>query len=188
MARPKRVKLGERNAGALEKKAQRESESTPAPQPKQQKEPAQSEVAPSDVPRARTAERVPLTLYIPLEELKDSQAAYLADFQRGGPYDTFAMWIENVICGHAKRRLGQRVDEAKQLGPTKDVECVRTVHKIGADAMAALRSAVADEHRAGHWVSDAVWVRTAFAQAVSESKSHGPLPTPPPRLPRKLKR
>lgn len=188
MARPKRVKLSERNAQALEQKAQLEAESLSAPLPKEHKEPTQSDKKNSKKPRGQLSEKVPLTLYIPLRELKAAQSAYIADFQRGGPCETFAMWIEDVISVHAKRRLGQRVDEAQKLGPTKDVECVRAVNKIGADAMNTLRRSVAEEHKAGHYASDAVWVRTAFAQAVSESKAHGPLPAPPPRLPRKLKR
>ena len=113
------------------------------------------------------------------QQLRDAKAAFLADWEHGGP-ETFAAWTEQALRAHAARTPTQRATNmVTASGQTRSF-------RVSDDTRALVEAAVADDCAAGHWVSLSTWAATAITTATDAARQHGPLPTPPERLPGRL--
>lgn len=129
-----------------------------------------------------------LGIYFYPTSFSAAKAAYLADWQNGGPADRFAVWIALVLTNHAKLTPAQRatntaVSHNDGSGSTRSFVLPAYVHH-------AVRTAVIADQNAGRWVSASAWASSAVHMAVCAARdlNGGNLPTPPSRLPNRLVR
>lgn len=129
-------------------------------------------------------------LYLPPEDMDAARGAYLADWQAGGQADTFSKWIGTVIDTHASRTVAERGDLARPVGRSETRTGSTRTFNLAADAVDRMNAAIVDDHTAGRWPSISAWCGDAIAAAVAaaRARSGGPLPTPPARLPNRLRR
>lgn len=131
-----------------------------------------------------------MSMYITPEEHDSAKSGYLADFQAGGHADTFSRWIAEVIDAHAART----VDERARLAQNHERASTRTgasrSFQIPTDVIERMRAAITADQAAGRWTSDSAWCTDAIAAAVDRARQRagGSLPTPPARLPNRLRR
>lgn len=194
MSKPRRASLGGRNSAAIAHSA---STNTPEA-PQEPKETPAKPQAPSPSPQstpppvksAAADTTVRHAIYFPADLFDQAKAAYLADWQAGGQADTFAAWIGAAFDAHAARSEGQREQLAQPV--------VRSETRIGASrsfnlstaTIERVHEAITKDQAAGRWLSVSAWCRDAIAVAVESARTRagGTLPTPPPRLPNRLRR
>lgn len=139
-------------------------------------------------------ERAPVTarriaIYLPAAEFQDARAAYLADWAAGGASETFGAWIAQVLDAHAGRSATERAAFAATLDTGAAVDPQTRTFAIDEHTATRVSSALSADHAAGRWPSESAWAREALAIAVTQTKRRdGGLPTPPTRLPNKLRR
>lgn len=128
-------------------------------------------------------------IYFEAEEFEAAKAAYLADWQNGGEQDTFTRWIAAAIITHARRTPKQRAQLAQPENRVL-VNGVQRTFNLPEDAVQRMREAIIADGQAGRWPSDSAWCADAVAAAVNAARERngGTLPTPPSRLPNRLKR
>lgn len=140
---------------------------------------------------ARTEDVYRVGIYLTPEQFTNAKAAYLGDWNNGGSADTFSKWIESVISTHANRSLKQRQEYATTRAPRSETRTGSSrSFNISTNAERKMREAINLEHAAGRYLSDSSWCGEAIdaAIAVALERNHGMLPTPPERLPNRLKR
>lgn len=132
-----------------------------------------------------------LGIYLTPTEFDNARAAYLADWLDGNPAATFAEWVAAAIDRHALRlpqrrqlrALPPKLRSNATSGSTKSF-------KVPEDTVARMRVAIAAEYKEWRWLSHSAWCAEALAFAVEAARAAngGSLPTPPPRLPPRLRR
>lgn len=132
-----------------------------------------------------------LGVYLTPEEFTNAKAAYLAAWQLGGEADTFARWIGAALERHARRSATERADLARahDRGDARRGGAARSFN-VPTDTLTRMREAITADQHAGRWPTDSAWSGDAIAAEVEETRTAngGALPTPPPRLPNRLKR
>lgn len=173
--------------------------SAPAPAPA----PAPAEAAPSKPkgaerpsqakPTAKSSSASDTTrqgIYMTGEEFENAKAGYLADWQNGGQADTFAKWIGTVLDEHAARSTSERARLARPAGRSETRTGASRSFNITTDTIDRMRTAITEDQAADRWPSDSAWCGDAIAAAVDRARERagGALPTPPARLPNRLRR
>lgn len=166
--------------------------SPPAPAPAM---PERQGPAPSSPAKVTKTPRTPksgkaaayLAVHLPRTEFQDAKAAYLADWQAGGEASSFTQWVAAVVGAHVARTPSARA--ALDLGEGGADRVTRTF-QVGQEAVNQMRMAVTADRDANRWMSESQWIREAIAAAVqgAKARSGGTLPTPPRRLPNRLRR
>lgn len=113
------------------------------------------------------------------QQIHDARAAFLADWEHGGP-ETFAAWIQEALRAHAARTPAER--STMPTGASGQTRSFR----IADSTRAIIESAHSSDCAAGRWVSLSAWAATAITTATDAARQRGPLPTPPDRLPGRL--
>lgn len=175
----------------------RPAESAPShpetPQPTETERPPSAQRKPtSDEPVAGgVSHTARLGVYLTPEEFTNAKAAYLAAWQLGGEADTFARWIGAALERHARRSATERADLARahDRGDARRGGAARSFN-VPTDTLTRMREAITADQHAGRWPTDSAWSGDAIAAEVEETRTAngGALPTPPPRLPHRLKR
>lgn len=129
-------------------------------------------------------------IYLSQEEMRNARGAYLSDWQAGGQADTFSKWIGSVIDTHAARTTAERAALARPVGRSEARTGESRSFNVAADAIERMREAIVEDQAADRWPTDSAWCGDAIAAAVAQSRkrSGGTLPTPPARLPNRLRR
>jgi len=191
----KRRSLAERDAGAITADLPTIPDA-PAPIPAPAPRPA-TKAAPAkgDKPRGRavkgpqTHAQVRVGSYLLPGEFDAARGAFLADWARGGTLDTFGAWVAAALEAHVARTVGERAALRTPRGNGEGLAAIRTF-RIPADTVERLRAAIGADHAAGSWPSESSWVADALLAEAERARveAGGHLPTPPPRLPMRLKR
>lgn len=130
-----------------------------------------------------------IAIYLPATEFQDARAAYLADWAAGGTSATFGAWISQVLDEHAARTPGERAALASALNRGAPLDPQTRTFAIEEHVAASVTAGLTADHAAGRWPSESAWAREALAVAVTHSRQRdGSLPTPPDRLPNRLRR
>lgn len=171
-------------------------EVTPSPQKESaapERKPQPKATAPAKTkskPAAAPVGTFRMSMYITPQEYDNAKSGYLADFQAGGQADTFSRWIAEVIDAHAARTVTERAGLAQnhERADTR-TGASRSFH-IPTDVIERMRAAITEDQAAGRWTSDSAWCTDAIAAAVDRARERagGTLPTPPARLPNRLRR
>lgn len=134
------------------------------------------------------ADTVRAGIYFGGDEFEAAKASYLADWENGGEEDTFTRWIAAAIIAHARRTPKKRAELARPK--SKVVNGVQRTFNLPEDSVRRMREAIIEDGKAGRWPSDSAWCADAITIAVNEARERngGTLPTPPARLPNRLKR
>ena len=127
-------------------------------------------------------------IYFGGDEFEAAKASYLADWENGGEEDTFTRWIAAAIIAHARRSPKKRAELARPKSQV--VNGVQRTFNLPEDSVRRMREAIVEDGKAGRWTSDSAWCADAITIAVHEARERngGTLPTPPARLPNRLKR
>lgn len=127
-------------------------------------------------------------IYFGGDEFEAAKASYLADWENGGEEDTFTRWVAAAIITHARRSPKQRAALARPKSQV--VNGVQRTFNLPEDSVRRMREAIVEDGKAGRWSSDSAWCADAITIAVNEARERngGTLPTPPARLPNRLKR
>lgn len=182
--------FGERQRESVEDTLPPISPPAPAPVVPERQGPASSSPA-RDAKPARASKSGKSAAYfavhLPRTEFQDAKAAYLADWQAGGEASSFTEWVAAAVGAHVSRTPSARA--ALDLGEGGADRVTRTF-QVGPEAVNQMRMAVSADRDANRWTSESQWIREAIAAAVQDAKvrSGGPLPTPPRRLPNRLRR
>lgn len=141
-------------------------------------------------PLAGASERARIGIYLQPSEFEDAKAAYLADWSNGGRADTFAGWVAAVIIRHAARSPLGRARLTRPQPRGRGEPGIARTFAVPVDVVATMRAALALDRRDGHWISESAWYADATAAAVDTARdaAGGHLPTPPARLPNRLRR
>lgn len=147
-------------------------------------------VKPRTPAKGGLTDTVRVGIYLSQEEMRDARGAYLSDWQAGGQADTFSKWIGSVIDAHAARTAAQRAALARPVGRSEARTGESRSFNVAADAIERMREAIVEDQAADRWPTDSAWCGDAIAAAVAQSRerSGGALPTPPARLPNRLRR
>lgn len=120
-----------------------------------------------------------ISVSLTTQQYRDAQAAFLADWEHGGP-DTFTAWIETALRTHAARTSGDRAALAiTASGSTRSFRITEHTRDL-------IDTAITDDFTAGYWTSISAWAATAITAATQHARTRGPLPAPPTRLPGRL--
>ena len=147
-------------------------------------------VSPRHPAEGATPERVRIGIYLQPSEFDDAKAAYLADWNNGGSADTFATWVAAAIVRHAARTPLSRSRLARNKQRGEGEPGIARTFAVPAEVITTMRAALSLDRREGHWQSESAWYVDAIAAAVDAARAAtgGRLPTPPPRLPNRLRR
>ncbi len=122
-----------------------------------------------------------ISVSLTTQQYRDAQAAFLADWEHGGP-DTFTAWIETALRTHAVRTSSDRAAlAATASGSTRSFRITEHTREL-------IDTAITDDFAAGYWTSISAWAATAITAATQHARTRGPLPAPPTRLPGRLPR
>ncbi len=122
-----------------------------------------------------------ISVSLTTQQYRDAQAAFLADWEHGGP-DTFTAWIETALRTHAVRTSSDRAALAiTASGSTRSFRITEHTRDL-------IDTAITDDFAAGYWTSVSAWAATAITAATQHARTRGPLPAPPTRLPGRLPR
>ena len=122
-----------------------------------------------------------ISVSLTTQQYRDAQAAFLADWEHGGP-DTFTAWIETALRTHAVRTSSDRAALAiTASGSTRSFRITEHTRDL-------IDTAITDDFTAGYWTSISAWAATAITAATQHARTRGPLPAPPTRLPGRLPR
>lgn len=161
-----------------------------SPEPKTEPTKAPAPEKAKSKPSAAPADTYRLSMYITPQEHDNAKSGYLADWQAGGQADTLSRWISEAIEAHAARSVDERARLAQdqQRAETR-TGASRSFH-IHTDVIERMREAITADQSAGRWTSDSAWCTDAIAAAVEVARKRvgGNLPTPPARLPNRLRR
>ncbi|WP_346008622.1 hypothetical protein [Janibacter terrae] len=199
MSKPRRASLGGRNSAAIAHSA---STSTPeVPEPAPMPEPVQESVQESAAEPQKNSTAPPVTsaggdtivrhaIYFPSDLFGQAKGAYLADWQAGGQADTFAAWIGAALDAHAARTAGQRAQLARPVVRADTRTGASRSFNLSAATIERVHQAITQDQAADRWPSVSAWCRDAIAAAVERARDRcgGTLPTPPARLPNRLRR
>lgn len=120
-----------------------------------------------------------ISVSLTTQQYRDAQAAFLADWEHGGP-DTFTAWIETALRTHAVRTSSDRAALAiTASGSTRSFRITEHTREL-------IDTAITDDFTAGYWTSISAWAATAITAATQHARTRGPLPAPPTRLPGRL--
>lgn len=122
-----------------------------------------------------------ISVSLTTQQYRDAQAAFLADWEHGGP-DTFTAWIETALRTHAVRTSSDRAALAiTASGSTRSFRITEHTREL-------IDTAITDDFTAGYWTSISAWAATAITTAIQHARHRagGTLPTPPHRLPGRL--
>lgn len=135
--------------------------------------------APSAISAAAAGGAGTISVSLTNQQLHDARAAFLADWEHGGP-ETFAAWIQEALRTHAARTPAER--PTMPTGASGQTRSFR----ISDSTRGIIESAHSSDCAAGRWVSLSAWAAAAITAAADAARQRGPLPTPPPRLPGRL--
>ncbi|WP_185744159.1 hypothetical protein [Arachnia propionica] len=135
--------------------------------------------APSAISAAAAGGAGTISVSLTNQQLHDARAAFLADWEHGGP-ETFAAWIQEALRTHATRTTAER--STMPTGASGQTRSFR----IADHTRAIIESAHSSDCAAGRWISLSAWAATAITTATEAARQRGPLPTPPDRLPGRL--
>lgn len=163
-------------------------ESIPEPTPAAPAEPMKP--APKTPPAKVNAESdtVRLGVGLPPAEFAAAKAAYLADWQSVRRSDMFRLWIADAIATHAARTAAERGRLTVTTRPGRSGSDTRSFD-VDVDVLERMRAAITEDNVDGRWPSESAWAADAIAAAVDAARERagGQLPTPPARLPRRLR-
>lgn len=138
------------------------------------------------------SDRVDLGVYLTAEQFDAMRGAYLADFLNGGEANTLYLWVAAALSTHARRSTKDRITNSRiRERASSRAETTKTkAFKIPIDVIADMRTAIADDRKAGRWATESAWAGEAISRAVEQARENngGTLPDPPARLPNRLKR
>lgn len=164
-----------------------------------------AEETPPAVPAAKAPAKTPKTqpkapaqpggevarigIYFHPTEFRDARAAYLRDWLDGGQADTFAKWIGQCITTHAQRTPAERAKWTRAQ-ERRDASGASRSFTLPATVAEQLHEGIRSDQQAGRWLSDSAWCGEAIDAAVADARKRagGQLPTPPARLPNRLRR
>lgn len=142
--------------------------------------------------RSALDERINLGVYLTADTYEEMKAAYLADWSnRRGEADTLYRWVTNALSTHAALSSTSRVKKSTAGAKRAPTRTGNTkAFKVAVDVYQRMQDAIAADESAGHWSSESAWCVDAITHAISAARSAngGTLPTPPARLPNRLKR
>ena len=169
-----RPTLADRKRAARDALAAGPETAPPAPSTTGSPDAASAPSAASAVSRGGT-----ISVSLTTQQYRDAQAAFLADWEHGGP-DTFTAWIETALRTHAARTSGDRAALAiTASGSTRSFRITEHTRDL-------IDTAITDDFTAGYWTSISAWAATAITAATQHARTRGPLPAPPTRLPGRL--
>lgn len=151
--------------------------------------PAKAAPAPTKATGQTGGEVARIGIYFHPAEFEAARAAYLADWLDGGEADTFARWIGQCITTHAQRTPAKRAEWARDQ-ERRDKSGASRSFSLPASVVEQLHEAIRSDQQAGRWLSDSAWCGEAIDAAVADARKRagGHLPTPPTRLPNRLRR
>lgn len=168
----------------------------PAPPAAEPQDPAPAPAAPSTTPAqvparkasSRESDLARLGLRLSPSEYTAAKAAYLADWQTVRQADMFRKWVGAALAAHAARSVNERERLATTVSEGRAVNDARTFD-VDVDVLERMRAAIGEDNAAGRWPSESAWARDAIAAAVDDARERagGQLPTPPARLPNRLR-
>lgn len=142
--------------------------------------------------RSALDERMNLGVYLTAETYEEMKAAYLADWSNHrGDADTLYRWVTNALSTHAALSSTSRVKKSMAGAKRATTRTGNTkAFKVATDVYQRMQDAIAADESAGHWSSESAWSVDAITHAISAARAAngGTLPTPPARLPNRLKR
>lgn len=103
---------------------------------------------------------------------------------------TFATWVAAAIVRHAARTPLARSRLARNKQRGEGEPGIGRTFVVPVDVITTMRAALTLDRREGHWKSESGWYVDGIAAAVDTARAAtgGQLPTPPPRLPNRLRR
>lgn len=190
MSKPRRASLGGRNNAAIAQNsdASEPQASTPEPSKEGPRPPRETSSPPTG--RSAGGGTTRQAIYFPAELFEQAKGAYLADWRGGGHADTFAVWIGLALDAHAARTPAQRAQLAQPAIPADTRTGASRSFNLETATVDRVRRAIAEDQDADRWTSLSAWSRDAIAAAVEAARARagGTLPTPPARLPNRLRR
>lgn len=125
--------------------------------------------------------------YLQAPTLNEAKSAYLIDLDTAATTPgNFAIWIAQVIAGHAALTPEQRAARAHALPPqTTTGEGVNRPYAIDEAVIEAMNTAITADRAAGRFLSRSEFVTEAIRLATESARNRagGTLPPPPRRLP-----
>lgn len=190
MSKPKRPTFGDRNHAAITQSPRPSEPEVPETAPAQELAAAPRPKKAPATTTSRSETIVRQAIYFPSDLFDEAKGAYLADWQGGGQADTFAAWIGAALDAHAARTAAQRGQLAHPVGRADTRTGASRSFNLPADTMNRVHQAITKDQAADRWTSVSAWCRDAIAAAVqlARTRAGGKLPTPPARLPNRLRR
>ena len=193
MPKPQRQSLADRDASAISSEPPVAAVVTPTPSFSASDEAVDTVAAPTPATAPRAATRGRVGSYLVAVEFDAARGAFLSDWSLGGQEATFAGWIASALDDYATlsttERASRRTPRAFQASPNDSGAKIRTFD-VPVDVIARMRTAIAADHAVGEWPTESAWIADAIVTATERSRARagGHLPTPPARLPGKLRR
>lgn len=176
MTTPRRRSLADRNESAIASSDTTE-EATPTTAPTR---PAQHR--PRKAVDAAETRRISVSMTALL--YNNCKAAFLADWINGGVCDQFRLWVSAALARHAARSPMERAETHSEATGTP------RSFIVSVDTYAAMVDAMVDDQQADRWLTLSGWAVEALTAAVDAARARNvaELPTPPERLPHRLRR